>query len=67
MIDRNGGGYPECSTLKRARKSYIREEKLKVVKYYHDNSNNLYKTCKRFSMNSKSDVMSLNYTLHNVL
>ena len=39
------------STLKKARKSYSRKEKLKVVKYYHDNGKNLYK---RFSMNSKS-------------
>ena len=41
------------STSKKGRKSYSRE-KLKVVKYYHDNGKNLYKTCKRFSMNSKS-------------
>ena len=42
------------STSKKGRKSYSREEKLKVIKYYHDNGKNLYKTCKRFSMNSKS-------------
>ena len=42
------------STSKKTRKSYSREEKLKVVKYYHDNGKNLYQTCKRFSMNSKS-------------
>ena len=42
------------STLKKARKSYSREEKLKVVRYYHENGKNLYQTCKRFSMNSKS-------------
>ena len=42
------------STLKKARKSYSREEKLKVVKYYHENGKNLFQTCKRFSMNSKS-------------
>ena len=41
------------STLKKARKSYSRE-KLKVVRYYHENGKNLYQTCKRFSMNSKS-------------
>ena len=41
------------STLKKARKSYNWEEKLKVVKYYHENSKKLYETCKRFSMNSK--------------
>ena len=42
------------STSKKGRKSYSREEKLKVVKYYYDNGKNLYQTCKRFSMNSKS-------------
>ena len=36
------------STSKKARKSYSRE-KLKVLKYYHDNGKNLYKTCKRSS------------------
>ena len=44
------------STLKKARKSYSREEKLKVVKYYHDNGKNPYQICKRFSMNSKSVI-----------
>ena len=29
------------STLKKTRKSYSREEKLKVVKYYHENGKNL--------------------------
>ena len=42
------------ATSKKARKSYSREEKLKVVKNYHDNGKNLYRTCKRFSMNSKT-------------
>ena len=41
------------STLKKVRKSYSREEKLKVVKYYHENGKNLYQTCKRFLMSSK--------------
>ena len=39
------------STLKR--KSYTREFKLNVVKFYHDNGNNLYKTHKMFSLNRK--------------
>ena len=41
------------STLKKVRKSYSREDKLKVVKYYHENGKNLYQMCKRFSMKSK--------------
>ena len=47
---------------KKARKRYMysREEKLKVVKYYHDNGKNLYQTCKRFSMNSKTVMLCVN-------
>lgn len=36
------------------RKSYSREKKLLVVKFYHENDNNLYQTCKKFSLNSKT-------------
>ena len=45
------------SMLKKARKSYNREEKTKVVvkyMYYHETSKNFHQTCKRISMNSKS-------------
>ena len=41
-------------TQTRKRKSYSREEKLKVVKFYFDNEKNLYQTCKKFSLNSKN-------------
>ena len=40
------------SALKR--KSYTREFKLNVVKFYRDNGNNLYKTHKMFSLNTKT-------------
>ena len=36
------------------RKSYTREEKLKVVKFYFDNGNNLYQTSKKLSLNTKN-------------
>ena len=36
------------------RKSYKREEKLHVVKFYYSNGNNLYQTCKAFSLNSRT-------------
>ena len=36
------------------RKSHSREEKLKVVKFYRENGNNMYKTCKHFVLNSKT-------------
>ena len=39
---------------KRTRKSYTREEKLKVVTFYHENSENLYRTCKRFQLNNRT-------------
>ena len=38
----------------RKRKSYTREDKLKIVNYYCDNGKNLYQTCKRFSQNTKT-------------
>ena len=40
--------------VKRKRKSYTREEKVKVVNSYYANDRNLYQTCKQFSMNSKT-------------
>ncbi len=36
------------------RKSYTREEKLKTVNHYYSIDQNLYQTCKRFSLNSKT-------------
>ena len=42
------------STPVRKRKSYSREEKLKVVRYYYGNNENLYRTCKTFSLNSRT-------------
>ena len=41
-------------TQTRKRKSYHREEQLKVVKFYFDNEKNLYQTCNKFSLNSKN-------------
>ena len=38
----------------RKRKSYAREEKLRIVNSYYENGKNLYQTCKTFSMNSKT-------------
>ena len=46
-----------CSQTGRAklqRKSYTREFKLSVVKFYRENNNNLYQTSKRFSLNTKT-------------
>jgi len=45
-----------CSQIGREklqRKSYTREFKLSVVKFYRENNNNLYQTSKRFSLNTK--------------
>lgn len=36
------------------RRSYTREEKLKVVQWYWINGHNLYQTCKKFELNSKT-------------
>ena len=36
----------------KTRKSYTREYKLEVVRFYHQN--NLYQTSKRFSLNTKT-------------
>ena len=41
---------------KRKRKSYTREEKIKVVNSYYSCGQNLYQTCKTFSMNSKTII-----------
>ena len=38
----------------RKRKSYTREEKLKIVRYYYENGKNLYQTCKKFSQNTRT-------------
>ena len=40
--------------LIKTRKSYSREEKLKVVGHYYSEGQNLYQTCKRFSLNTKT-------------
>ena len=42
------------SSKKGQRKSYTREEKLKVVAFYKENNSNLYRTCQQFDMNSKT-------------
>ena len=34
---------------KPTRKSYTREEKLRVITFYKENGKNLYKTCQRFN------------------
>ena len=39
---------------KAKRRSYTREEKLKVIGFYHSNGKNLYQTCKKFSLNTKT-------------
>ena len=41
-------------TCTNTRKSYSREEKLNVTKWYWNNGRNLYQTCKHFDMNSKT-------------
>lgn len=42
------------STKSSARKSYTKDEKLRVVAYYKENDCNCYKTCKFFDINSKN-------------
>ena len=39
---------------KQKRKSYTRDDKLKVVSYYKDNGNNLYRTCQYFNQSAKN-------------
>ena len=41
-------------TSSKIRKSYTREEKLKIIAYYRDNNKNCYKTCKFFNINFKN-------------
>ena len=41
-------------SLKKTRKSYSREEKLKVGRHYYSDGQNLYQTCRRFSLNTKT-------------
>ena len=36
------------------RKSYTREEKIRVLDFYKQNGRNLYKTCQKFDLNSKN-------------
>ena len=43
-----------ATLVKKKRKSYTREEKIRVVQFYHDNGKNLYQACKKFSLNSKT-------------
>ena len=42
-----------CSFSK-ARRSYTREEQLKVTHWYWNNDQNLYQTCKKFNLNSRT-------------
>ena len=42
-----------CSFSK-ARRNYTREEKLKVTQWYWNNDQNLYQTCKKFDLNSRT-------------
>ena len=44
----------ETRSLKRSRRSYTREEKIRVVSWYKENDSNLYKTCKKFTLNTKT-------------
>ena len=39
---------------KAKRQSYTREEKLKVIHFYHSNGENLYQTSKKFLLNTKT-------------
>ena len=34
--------------------SYAREDKLRMLAFYKENSNNLYRTCQKFNINSKN-------------
>ena len=52
-IDRNAISTPK-------RKSYTREYKLNVIKFYHDNDNNLYRTHKMLSLNTKTILLWIN-------
>ena len=36
------------------RRSYAREDKLRVLAFYKENRNNLYRTCQKFDINSKN-------------
>ena len=36
------------------RRSYTREDKLRVLKFYKDNGRNLYKTYQQFNLNTKN-------------
>uniref|UniRef100_A0A1X7TTA4 DDE-1 domain-containing protein n=1 Tax=Amphimedon queenslandica TaxID=400682 RepID=A0A1X7TTA4_AMPQE len=45
---------PGSGPFIRTRKSYTREEKLKLVTFYHKNSENMYQNCKRFQLNNRT-------------
>uniref|UniRef100_A0A1X7US58 Uncharacterized protein n=1 Tax=Amphimedon queenslandica TaxID=400682 RepID=A0A1X7US58_AMPQE len=45
---------PGSGPSKRTRKSYTTEEKLKVVTFYDENSENMYQICKRFQLNNRA-------------
>ena len=36
------------------RKSYTREEKLKILRFCHSNNRNVYRTCQKYGLNSKT-------------
>ena len=44
----------ELQAATRKRKSYSREDKLKVFTFYHSNEKNMYQTTKRFGLNSRT-------------
>ena len=48
----------EC--LKKTRKSYTREQKLDVIRWHTVNGENLDRTCKHFSLNSKTVLHWIN-------
>ena len=54
------GGTASAPVAKR--KSYTREEKLKVVKFYFAKGNNLFQTSKKFSLNMKNILRCIRAT-----
>ncbi len=45
---------PFGQAQKQTRKSYSRDDKLKIIDYYKANGRNFYKTCKFYDINSKN-------------
>ena len=43
-----------AESIKRTRKSYTREQKLDVLRWFSLNGQNLYCTCQQFSLNTKT-------------